>query len=283
MLVFDLPPRLNGTLVLAAASVLAACGGGGGASDAPASNVQTAKAASRPVEQTDLEIAAAIYSGMRTPQGFQVDAAPSEHAFVATLHLKNTDIDSTLDATAPQFELCTDEWSQALEWSETSAQRAPQYSNLVATNDEARYFEFGRTQPSDPPVYVRARVFKCAYLDRSSANLRAGAGPAGHLNVRPIDADELERLAEYLWQFTGYNNFGHTVLKSAATNGAPLEHTLYIASLVRDGLSSGCDRIDVIAWRHRVDPTSGVATSSVDTLWSFGAREAGGIAQLCTS
>jgi len=56
---------------------------------------------------------------------------------------------------------------------------------------------------------------------------------------------------------------------------------LFIAHLVRDGISTACDRIDVIAWRHEVNNASGAITLDLRTLWSFGARESGGVAQLC--
>jgi len=151
----------------------------------------------------------------------------SGHEFVSTTHLKNTDIDRDVIASAPQFELCTDDWNQALGWSETSAVNAPQYADLVETNDDSRYFEFGRVRQGTPQLYQRARVFNCAYLNRATANLRAANGAAGQLNRRPLTGAELRAISEYLWQFTTYNNFGHVVLKSANTDSATLvQHTL---------------------------------------------------------
>jgi hypothetical protein len=105
---------------------------------------------------------------------------------------------------------------------------------------------------------------------------------ARSLNVRPLTSDELRRATEYFWQFTSYNNFGHVVLKSSSSGAVGLEHTLHIANLVRGGLSASCDRIDVIAWRHRVDPASGNLSLDVQTLFSFGARESAGVADLCS-
>lgn len=283
MFELDRHSRMRVRLAVATACLLSGCGGGGGESGGASSNAP-ATVAPRPVEQTDLEIAAAIYAGdSRTPAGFYSESAPSGHAAIAKSHLKNTDIDPSLGNSQPQFELCTDDWNQALSWSETSAQNAPQYSQLVATNDDARYFEFGRMQSSTPQVYVLSRVYKCAYLDRTAADLRANTGAAGKLNIRPLTADELKRMSEYLWQFTSYNNFGHAVLKSAGSSAPTAEHTLHIASLVRSGMSATCDRIDVLAWRHSVDPTSGVLTLTVQLQWSFGAREAAGVAQLCAA
>jgi len=264
------------------ALVLSSCGGGGGGGESASSAPSIA--AARPVEQTDLQIANAIYDGStRTPAGFYSESAPTGQANVATMHVKNTDIDPSLTGSAAQFELCTNDWNEAMSWSETSAHNAPQYSDLVATNDDARYFEFGRVRSGTPTMYVQARVYKCAYLNREAANLRANAGAAGQLNVRPLTSDELRRASEYLWQFTKYNNFGNVVLKSAGSNGAALEHTLYIATLVRGGTSSSCDRIDVLTWRHQVNSATGAITLDINTQWSFGARESSGIAQLCAS
>lgn len=268
--------------VLATAFALSACGGGGGGSDATATAASFAPP--RPVEQSDLQIASAIYSGSsRTPAGFAVETPPNVQGVVATSHVKNTDIDQAISGSAAQFELCTNDWNEALAWSETSAHNRPQYAALVATNDESRYFEFARVQSGSPDVYVQSRIYKCAYLNRSTANLRDSSGAAGQLNVRPLGSDELRRASEYLWQFTTYNNFGNVVLKSAGTNDTTPEHTLFIATLARSGMSATCDRIDVVAWRHHLNATSGALTLEAQTLWTFGARESAGIAQLCAS
>jgi hypothetical protein len=274
-------PRGLFGFVAFAAIVLCACGGGGGGSDAP---TPAASAPPRPVEQSDLQIAQSVYgSGSRTPAGFYSDPPPSGYEYVSTLHLKNASVDATVAAPEPLYELCTDDWNQALAWSEASAQHEPQYSDLVETSDDPRYFEFGRVRQGDPTFYVRARVFKCAYLDRSDANLRATAGPAGLLNLRPLTAGALRDLTEYLWQFTQYNNAGNAVLKSSgSSSGTDLTHTLHIGTVARGALSSSCDRIDVIVWRHSLNTTSGEMELEVQTLWSFGAHEAAGVVTLCS-
>jgi hypothetical protein len=268
-------------LMLATSVALAGCGGGGG-SDASNTAPPPAAASSRPVDESDPQIAQELYSGTpRTPAGFYVDSTPSEQAHVSTAHLKNADI-AAVTAGQPLYEICTNDWNEALSWSETAAQNAPQYADLMETNDDARYFEFGRVRQGEPVFYVRARVFKCAYLDRSAADLRSIEGPAGRLNQRPLTAADLRTLSEYLWQFTTYNNFGHAVLKSVGTTtGSGLSHTLYIANLVRNGISTSCDRVDVVSWTHTVDVASGDLQLQVRTLWSFGAKESAGLAQNC--
>jgi len=268
-------------MAVLAAVVLSACGGGGGDSSAPAPAVS---APPRPVTQSDLQIAQGVYgTGPRTPAGFYSDPPPSGHDYVSTTHLKNADVDAASVAPQPLYELCTDDWSQALEWSELGAHSSPQYSDLVETNDDPRYFEFGRVRQGDPTFYVRARVFKCAYLDRASVNLRAAAGTAGTLNRRPPTAADLREMSEYLWQFTQYNNVGYAVLQSSgsSTTGT-LTHTLHLGVLVRGASSGSCDRVDVIAWRHTLDTMTGSVQVESQTLWSFGAREAAGVASLCS-
>jgi len=215
----DAHSKLRGCWRLAAlaAVVLSACGGGGGGDSA--GSTPSASAPPRPVTQSDLQIAQSVYgSGPRTPVGFYSDPLPSGHEYVSTMHLKNADVDAAAVAPQPLYELCTDDWNQALSWSELGAEHSPQYSDLVETNDDPRFFEFGRVRQGDPTFFIRARVFKCAYLDRAAANLRAAAGPAGKLNLRPLTAAELRSLSEYLLQFTKYNNFGNAVLESSGSS-----------------------------------------------------------------
>jgi hypothetical protein len=180
-------------------------------------------------------------------------------------------------------ELCTDDWNQALQWSETSAQLEPTYADLVDTQTDERFFEFGRVRQGEPQFYMRDRVFRCGYLNRDSANLRMEKGEAGQFNARPITSIELKNLSEYLWQFTQYNNFGHAVLKSeAGSTSSEISHTLYIANLTHAGISASCDRIDVIAWSHRMDTNTGDLQLEIQNLWSFGARQTSGVTELCS-
>jgi hypothetical protein len=269
--------------VLTATIATSSCGGGGGGASAPSAPSHVAPTpivSPRPVAQTDFEIAKTIYSGSpRTPEGFYADPTPPGQ-FVATAHLKNSDIEG---ASGPEHELCTDDWNQALSWSEEHAQEAQSYSDLVETNDEPRFFEFGRTRASEPEFYVRQRVFKCSYVDRAAVDLRAPEGAAGLLNLRPLTAAELKTLSEYLWTFTEYNNFGSAVLKSLGTAGATsFSHSLYIASLTRNAVSSECDRIEVLEWKHSVDSSTGALTLNVETVLSFGARETSAGVELCS-
>jgi hypothetical protein len=263
------------------------CGGGGGSQPASApSGVITPPAtpAQRPVDQSDLDIARSVFGEKsRTPNGFYNDAKPSGYQYVSTTQLKNDDVDPAVTDPMPVHELCTDDWNEALQWSEISAQQQSTYADLVdTTSTDERFFEFGRVRQGEPQFYLRERVFRCGYLNRDAANLRLPEGKAGQFNERPMTSAELKNLSEYLWQFTPYNNFGHAVLKSAgAATSIELSHTLYIANLTHSGVSAACDRIDVIAWRHRLNSTTGSLQLELEYLWNFGARQSSGVAELC--
>lgn len=270
--------------VLGLAATLTACGGGGSGADTQAAlppAAPSAEATSRPVTQTDLEIARLVYSdSQRTPEGFYTEPDPGWNAQVATFHIKNSDL-AALVPDAPRHEVCASDWNDALAWSEQVAQSAPAYSDLVETSDNAHWHEFTRLVRGPDPRYLRMRVYDCSYVDRAGVDIGADDGSAGVLNQRPVTAPALATLSEYLWQFTLYNNFGHAVLasRSQATGGA-IGHEIVIASLER-GAAGACDFITVNAWTHRADTSSGELELVTTPLWSFAARENAGFTELC--
>lgn len=283
---FRLSTRLQLASTMLATLVLASgCGGGGGGagsepSNAPASPAP-APAPAQPFAQSDLEIASLLYSdSARTPAGFYTDSPSPAAGYSVTAHVKNSDLTSGTVST--RHELCTDDWNQALGWSEAAAEHRDSYSDLVATDANDRFFEFGRVPRGQPDSYVRDRVYRCTYLDRGDVDLAAPAGAAGKINRTPLNAADLRQLSEYLWLFTSYNNFGNAVLASVpGTSSSGLTHTLYVASLTRSTTSGGCDRIDVIAWRHRASPQTGEAMLERSAVTSFGSRQVGASAELC--
>jgi hypothetical protein len=219
----------------------------------------------------DLSLAAQLYAGTpRTPAGFLADPPPQSFLQVTTYHLKTRH----LDATAPtQHELCTDLWAQALAWSEVVAAQASSYLDLVGNIETERYYEFDRVPHGDPQRYERMRVFRCGYVDRGGVDLDTPGDFAGTLNVRPLDAAALGGLAEYLWEFSEYDNVDHAVVSSAAgavTTG--LAHTLTLASLER---GSTCDRVSLSEWTTTADPATGELRSTVTPLREFSVHRVG--------
>jgi len=157
--------------------------------------------------------------------------------------------------------------------------QAPTYLDLVGTVSTEHYYEFDRVPHGDPQRYERMRVFRCAYLDRAGVDLDAPPGVAGTLNVRPLDAAALGGLAEYLWEFSEYNNADHAVVASAASGAlAGLAHTLTLASLER---GASCDRVVVREWTYTADVASGQMHSTVSQLREFSVHRDGGTVVGC--
>jgi hypothetical protein len=258
--------------LVALLALLASCGGtesGTGTAAVQASTVRSG------ITLTDTRIAELLYAGTpRVPADFFDDAPPAGSGPVATYQLQN----SQLGTAGARHELCTDDVNQARDWSNTVSGGA---EPLLSESTTGRYFEFQRQRNTTPVVTVRARVFRCAYADRSAVNLADVQGPAGALNLRPIDAAALRMFSEYLWNFSEYNNADNVVLASRGTpvNGS-LEHEIVMAQLIRAG-SGGCDRVSVSTWRHRVDVGSGAVVREWVPLWEFGARQGTGVVTTC--
>ena len=140
--------HFRGWPVLAAVWAMSSCGSNDAA--LPPSNAV-------PLLPGDEQIAAALYSGAtRTPVGFVSDPAPPSYAQVTTYHLKSSQL--ALPA-ATTHEVCTDDWSTALAWSEHVASQANPYLDLAANDATAGYFEFGRVPRGlTRPVRAAARV-----------------------------------------------------------------------------------------------------------------------------
>jgi hypothetical protein len=272
---FDRMPYL-----LPSGLALLLCGCGGGAETL--STTPPTASATGVVAQSNSQIASLIYSDtQRTPAGFYTDAAPVFAGYVATSHLKTIDLNN---AAVLRYELCSDDFNQALQWSETANSVSGDNAALTGNETTAQYFEFDRLRAGTPQGYLRQRIYKCAYLNRSTVDLQAGSGEAGILNTRPLDAASLKQVSEYLWQFTSYNNFGNVVLSSTgATDNNNLTHSVIIATLVRASNAGSCDTVNVTDWKHSMNTGTGELTLSVTPLFNFRAQESGGAVSVCGS
>ena len=269
-------------------ATLAACGGGGGGAAAPASANSEPASVPPPVvsappstASADLSLAARLYKGdERTPAGFDVEARPANVVgTLSTRHLKNTDF-SAGNAT---FEMCTNDMAQAIDWSERQATWQGQYSDLVEVRSDTHMYEVVRVPRADVTAMVRHRVFRCDYVDRSSTNLRVDGGAAGSMNQRPLTADELEKLSEYLWQFTMFNNSDYAVESSSrSTNGSSLVQTIRMGQLVR-GSNGGCDTVQLVDWTHTMNAADGTLTRSLSNVRSFQVKNSSSGATGCTA
>jgi len=280
-------------LLLISLASLAACGGGGGggastplSSTQPSSVTPPASVVTPPssTESADLSLASRLYKGdERTPAGFDVESRPANVVgTLSTRHLKNTDFATGPQAAGATFEVCTNDMAQAIDWSERLATWQGQYSDLVEVRSDAHVFELVRVPRADVTAMLRHRVFRCDYLDRSNTDLRADVGAAGSMNQRPLTADELEKLSEYLWQFTMFNNSDYAVESSTrSTTGNTLTQTIRMGQLVR-GVSGSCDTVQLVDWTHTMNSIDGSLSRSLSNVRTFKVKSAGSAVQSCS-
>jgi hypothetical protein len=288
--------NMRSLLVLMSVASLAACGGGGGGAASPPASTNNSQPASvtppAPVVTTppstaaaDLSLASRLYKGdERTPGGFDVETRPANVVgTLSTRHLRNTDLAAGPQAAGATFEVCTNDMAQAIDWSERQATWQGQYSDLVEVRSDAHMFEVVRVPRADVTAMLRHRVFRCDYLDRSNTDLRADVGAAGSMNQRPLTADELEALSEYLWQFTMFNNSDYAVESSTrSASGNTLSQTIRMGQLVR-GVSGGCDTVQLVDWTHTMNTVDGSLSRSLSNVRSFKVKNVSAAAQACAS
>jgi hypothetical protein len=291
----DRSMNIRNVLVVMSLTTLAACGGGGGSagSPAPASGTSQPATVSQPVSVStppstsaaDLSLASRLYKGdERTPSGFDVETRPASVAgTLSTRHLKNTDFAAGPQGISPTFEVCTNDMAQAIEWSETQATWQGQYSDIVEVRSDAHMFEVVRVPRADVTAMVRHRVFRCDYVDRSNTDLRADVGAAGSMNQRPLTADELEKLSEYLWQFTMFNNTDYAVESSTrSSNGGALTQTIRMGQLVR-GVAGACDTVQLVDWMHTMNAADGSLTRSLSNVRTYKVKSTSSAVESCAS
>lgn len=283
--------RANGArrIALAAAcslALLAGCGGGGGGSASGTASASPSGGAGGATSgnAAQLAIAQKVYDGTpRVPAGFYTDPElPGVQGTVATTHLKNSDVSA--QAATLRHELCTDDFGQAIAWSEMRAAAQPVYADMVQTDGNGRWFEIVRVPRNDVSSRQRHRVFRCTYVDRTGTDLQTDSGSAGLVNARPLTATELRTLSEYLWQFTPYNNADHVALESRSGSGAganEIRHVIEMGRLTRASSAGQCDRIDVLDWTHALRTDTGAMTRQLSTTQTFRARRVNGIVELC--
>lgn len=288
--------NMRNLLVLMSLSTLAACGGGGGSAGAsPSGSVSTQPASvpapapvvstPAPVVSADLTLADRLYKGdARTPAGFELEARPSNvMGTVSTRHLKNTDLAAGNQAISRTYEICTNDMAQAMDWSERQATYQGQYSDVSEVNGDAHMFEIVRVPRADVTAVIRHRVFRCDYLDRSDSDLRVDVGAAGNMNQRPLNAVELRKLSEYLWQFTIFNNSDYVVESSqSSASGNTITQTIRMGQIER-GAAGACDTVHVSDWTHSMDALNGTLTRSLTEVRSFKVKSASSGVEACAS
>ena len=102
------------------------------------------------------------------------------------------------------------------------------------------------------------------------------------MNQRPLTAVELEHLAEYLWQFTMFNNSDYAVESSSTSmSGGALVQTIRMGKLVRG--ASGCDSVQIVDWTHTMNATDGSITRALTNVRTFNVKSTPSGVESCSS
>lgn len=207
------------------------------------------------------------------PDGFLEDPSQQLAVSFSLAHLRTDNAGLT-----GQHDLCSDDVATATAWSDIASPDWP----IVTIEQNQQYFEVTRQRTDLADWWAIHRVYRCAFVERSGADPLAETAFAGRLGTAWRSADSLAFMAQYLWQFSRFNNPGGTVLGSSteATDGG-FRHTLELALLVPGaGSTDGCDRIERVDWHYDLMP-DGTLWRSLEAVRSFDARDSSGTLELC--
>ena len=257
--------------------VLTACSGGASTGDSPAPNdIQPLK-----FIPSNEKIIAAIYDNTYTvPDDFFIDERADTLQNFSLYHVKDPSV---------SYELCTDDFAEALAWEEADNISRPVNGFFVSSYENEKYFEIVRelsfpndigNVPNDTSPGF-ARVFKCSSFNRNGVdrNLRNGYG--GTLNTRPLSVDVVREFAEYLWQFTFFETANRKVLDSFSTERQDtFDHSLLLAFRVNQ-VFDRCDRVEVVDWVFSANKSTGEVTRDFRFLFSIDVQLVDGIPEQC--
>jgi hypothetical protein len=210
-------------------------------------------------ETTDYKIAEGLYTDQRVPDDFYHNELPDDNVFYVTYHIKNTDLVPTYDRPGMAvYELSTDDYSQALNWSETAAAFRPVYKPLVDSSETGLYFQFTRVDPDNPLFIDLVRVFKSSALDRSGVDrTNPDEHYQGKINLDMLSMKFSKTVDEYIWTFSFDNNYGTLVIASNISDyESEYVHIIREARLA-DGTEDTCDTISIHNLVYDIDKSTG--------------------------
>ena len=214
------------------------------------------------------------------PAGFFVDARTDTPGSYTVYHVKDESV---------SYELCTDDYAQALEWEARDNEQRHVGGYFVDSIETDKYFEvvreltnpdgIGNVPGSTSPGF--SRVFKCGYVNRDGVDRNLRDGFAGRLNTRPMVAPLVRDYAEYLWQFAFFWPARASVLESiqGETNDA-YEQTLVLGLVTPQG-PGVCDLVEVVNWKFSAQKDSGLVSKTFQLQRSIEAALVDGQPRLC--
>jgi len=224
-----------------------------------------------------MKIASALYFDQRTPTDFYKENFQNDK-FHITSHVKNTDllpISSRQGLTS--YELSSNDFVEAMNWSEQSVVLQTSYKQLVDTTETLLYYQFTRVDPTAPQFIHLNRVLKANALDRNGVD----SSYKGRITLVNMTVSDVKYIVEYLWTFTMNNNYGNAVLSSSITESSTeFVYFMQQASL-NSNFSGSCDAIDVYDVRYTVSKASGFIRKSETLNQTIKARRTGDNLEIC--
>ena len=251
------------------------CGGASVSSEQP-----SVVATEKPAISGDEVIAKVYDNNYKLPADFFIDERADTPRSYTVYHVKDASL---------SYELCTNDYNEALAWEDADNSARTVNGSFVGAYENEQYFEFirelsylddvGNVQGVTSPGF--ARVFKCASIDRGGVDRNLRYGHGGVLNARPLTAAFVRQFAEYLWQFTYFDNPKRKVLDSfTSENPQAIEHTLRLAFVINQGFDR-CDRIEIIDWVFSASRENGQVDRRFDLQAAFEARLVDGVPERC--
>lgn len=231
----------------------------------------------------DVAIMDAIYLNKRIPDDFYNEANNDSGVFYMTKNIQNVDLLPQADRVGvARYELSTNDFTEAFEWSETSAVNQPVYRELIDNTETDLYFEFTRVDFNYPQFIYKTRVLKANVIDRSAVDLNHPEETyQGNFTTQLISTDLVKMIVEYFWTFTYHNNAGNAVLESTTIE----TETNYIHTLVEAALSKGltnqCDIIEVSVSTYDIDKNTGDIWRTIEVVRRISSVSIYGVSEIC--
>ena len=210
------------------------------------------------ISDNDSAILQAVYFDIRTPEGFYTESYADSSVYYSISHVKNVELLPLANRSGvASYELSTDDFTEALEWSEQAANYQPAYKQLVDNRETNLYFEFTRVDLNNPQFVHLSRVFKKSALDRSGTDLNQLDIYQGKIAIQMLSAERVKMLMEYFWTFSFSNNTGNAVLKSnTIETDISYIHTMEEAKLTIRSADQ-CDTVEIFETTYTVQKDTG--------------------------
>ncbi|MDT8452006.1 MAG: hypothetical protein RQ936_04575 [Gammaproteobacteria bacterium] len=232
----------------------------------------------------DRAILQAVYFDIRIPAGFYTETYADSGTYYSISNVKNDELLPVADRLGiVRYELSSNDFTEALAWSEQAASHLPVYKQLVDNSDTDLYFEFLRVDLNNPQFVHKSRVLKTSALDRSGIDLNQPDSYQGKIGADMLTAKSVKMILEYLWTFSFSNNTGSAVLSSnTIETETSYIHTMEEAKLTTRSAEQ-CDTVAVFKTTYTVQKASGDIWKEQQVIKEISSKYSGSEFEICSN